>query len=266
MAVITLVVLAVNIYLFNLIPEIVVEKSKIQLIPAIGYMFAFLFHIISVLFILNSFRIFKSYKGFKIFTLIVSVFAIISFLVDKIMIDELADEIRYGFDLSLFMLTIPLVFKLFYTCLILVLVFLYLNDKQQRSEVELKDETIFTLAQIVGLVTGFLGILLVVSQIKQQFDTLLFSIPAYFIFLIPYGIVVLYWILLKFKEKIQSWYDEKQWLDITRSSLITILLSIPGMAMLFLIKQPIEYFWFPYYLFLLLFLFSGTTLILFKKS
>lgn len=108
--IISLASLLAIILIFNLSPDVVIVKSNLQLIPFFGFIISFLFHLLSLIFLLQSFKNSAKYKGFKIFTLIVFVFSVISFLVDKVMIDELADEIRYGFDLSLIMLNIPLVF------------------------------------------------------------------------------------------------------------------------------------------------------------
>ncbi|NQU86969.1 MAG: hypothetical protein HQ541_14530 [Mariniphaga sp.] len=71
---------------------------------------------------------------------------------------------------------------------------------------------------------------------------------------------------LKFKKKMVDRYDEKQWKDVLKSSLITLILSISGLGILFLFRKPLDFYWFPYFLFFVLFVFSGSTLLLFKRS
>lgn len=257
--------LLANIFIFQANPEIVVEKSNFQIVPAVAYIVAFAFHITAFLFLLSSIRNTEKYRRLKLTALILLIFSIISFLVDKVMIDELADEIRYGFETDIIMLLVPLIFKVLFSLYILWIIFLGFSEKSNKIEKDELDENIFTIAQIIGLVTGFLGIVLVLSQISNYQGKPLFSIPVYLIFLVPYGLVVLYWLLLKFKLKFKQWYDEKQWQDISKSAIITHLISIPGMAVLLFVNKPLEYFWFPYYLFLTLFIFSGSTFVFYKK-
>jgi len=89
-------------------------------------------------------------------------------------------------------------------------------------------------------------------------------VPFYLLLLIPYILVVLYWLFLKRKQKIAEWYDEKQFQDILKASLITLLLSIPGLLVLLLIEIPHPVYWFLYYIFLVIFLFSSSSLYFFK--
>jgi len=47
-----------------------------------------------------------------------------------------------------------------------------------------------------------------------------------------------------------------------RAALATLVLSLPGMVFLLPFRQPLGMFWFPHYVFLSLFFFSGCTLLL----
>ena len=62
----------------------------------------------------------------------------------------------------------------------------------------------------------------------------------------------------------KDWYDEKQLQDVMKSSLCTLLLSIPGMALFLLIKNPSVYHFFLYYFFFILLIFSISTLYFFR--
>jgi len=266
LGVLTLTALLVNIFLFNQYPEIVIEKSNRPLIPFFCYLIVFVFHVLSILFLSQSFKNQKKYRGFKIFILVVFVISIISFMMDKVMIDELADDVRYGFKYSLIMITIPLLVKIFYTLLVLIQVYLLLTDKEVLNIHEKKDETIFVMAQIVGLISGLLGMMLVLSHFLRTLPNPGPWIPAYTIFFVPYGIIVCYWLVLKIRENISEWYDEKQWKDVLRAAFTTLILSIPGLGFLFIFKKPTEFYWFPYYIFFILIVFSGLTLIFYKRT
>ena len=75
---------------------------------------------------------------------------------------------------------------------------------------------------------------------------------------------VLYWLSLKLKQRINNWYDEKQLQDILKSSLTTLLLSVPGLALFLFIKIPDHFYYFLYNIFLILLIFSSSTLYFFK--
>lgn len=115
--------------------------------------------------------------------------------------------------------------------------------------------------KISGIISAILG---VVSFSWLIYDFIL--IPFYCLILIPYGLTVLYWLLMRLRDNPTDWYDEKQWRDISKAGLTTLLLSIPGLALLFLSSQPIGPYWFPHYLFMILFLISGSTLFFSKKT
>jgi hypothetical protein len=87
-----------------------------------------------------------------------------------------------------------------------------------------------------------------------------FLVPFYLLILVPYGLTAFSWLLLKRREKPADWYDEKQWQDMTKAALVTLVLSLLGMGVLLLFPKPLGLFWFPHYVFLTLFLFSAFTL------
>jgi hypothetical protein len=131
-----------------------------------------------------------------------------------------------------------------------------------------RDERIFTLAQVLGIVSGVMGLLLtlVLLVLKWPPERFWIFVPFYGLFMIPYGLAVLYWIRIKRRERLSDWYDEKQVRDMMKASLGTLILSIPGMAVLALIPGPLGFYWLPYYLFLVLTLFSTGTLYSFKRD
>ena len=137
----------------------------------------------------------------------------------------------------------------------------------QQSESVVKDEILFSIAQYIGILCGLLGLWLNCTYIQRQItsNTFIMILPFYLLILMPYGLIVFSWFNMKFKEKPSDWYDEKQWKDVSRAGLTTLFLSIPGMGILLLMKQSHGIFWFSHYMFLILLLFSGTTLYFTKK-
>jgi hypothetical protein len=88
---------------------------------------------------------------------------------------------------------------------------------------------------------------------------------------LPYAIAVLYWFFTKRKKKPADWYDEKQFLDISRGALVSLIVTITLTVGLFLIvtlkiMQFNLVLLFPIYLFVMEFCFSGSTLYLSKRA
>jgi cobalamin biosynthesis protein CobD/CbiB len=84
-------------------------------------------------------------------------------------------------------------------------------------------------------------------------------------------LAAIYWILSKRREKPKDWYDEKQFADVSRGALMTLVITVLStLVFYFLISCDIlcadMLIWFPSYLFLTLFVFSICTLFLSKKA
>ena len=157
-----------------------------------------------------------------------------------------------------------------YTLLILGHLFrMRCNLSQYHKPVSaLCDDTIFMAVHIIGVLCGLVGLCVNFSFLRRDTpdqDASVFII-TYIVILIPYGITVLYWILMRIRERFGDWYDEKQLQDICKAGFVTLVLSIPGMASLFVLDQPLSALWFPHFLFLILLLFSGTTLYLYRSA
>ena len=81
-----------------------------------------------------------------------------------------------------------------------------------------------------------------------------------------------YTLIFKLKDKIVEWYDEKQFQDIAKASLITLIVSFPAMSIMYMLKYPdlsenyVTYFWFPFYLFLTILTFSSSVLYFNRKG
>lgn len=90
--------------------------------------------------------------------------------------------------------------------------------------------------------------------------------PFYLLFLLPYGLTALFWLVGKRKERLRDCYDEKQWQDLTLAALTTLILSIPALTIFLFVPDAIGVYWYPYYLFMVLLLFSASTLYFCKRS
>jgi MFS family permease len=131
-----------------------------------------------------------------------------------------------------------------------------------------KDERLFSLAQVMGTVSGLTGVILTLALIGRRWPSERFWIflPFYALFFLPYALALLSWLAAKRRERPAEWHIEKQMRDIRKASFTTLLLSIPGLAVLALFRGPLHFYWFPYYLFLIQLVFSASTLYYFKRE
>lgn len=258
----------------NLLKAINVYKSNFEIVHyLIGFAFLIilLFHFYAIIYILVHFRRFKEFKLFKGILLILGVISLFALGGEKIMIDEIAREYRYGFGINeLYILNSALIINMaFSICMFSFLLKTFNLVEPNDKKIKSIDEKIFVIAQCMGIVAGIMGLLftfhLIVFIGKDiPIDKVWVLIPFYLLFLVPYSLTVLYWLWLKRKQRIQDWYDEKQLQDILKASLTTLLLSVPGMTIFLFIKIPASFYWFLYYFFMVLLIFSTSTLYFFK--
>ena len=138
-----------------------------------------------------------------------------------------------------------------------------------------RDEVVFVTAQYIGVFSGILGLISLAAYLISGLPFWIVKkavLPSSIIIVMPYCFIVTYWLIFKLKDKIADWYDEKQFQDIARASLITLIISFLSMTLIYMCKYPISaenyatYFWFPFYLFLTILTFSSSVLYFNKKG
>ena len=211
-------------------------------------------------------------------TLFVFVISFILLFGDYALLNDIVKEYKLGWEIKN---EWTILYALFFVHGIFHLLMFFLIIKSfnrlrhtDRSESVVKDEIIFNIAQYVGVFCGFIGLIWTFSSIffhpapHLLKKTIVFNCILIFA---PYGVIAFYWLMMKLKDKPSDWYDEKQWQDITKASLASMVLSIPLMTLFFLLNyQWIQISnslaWFPYYFFLILLMFSGSTIYFSKKG
>lgn len=258
----------------NLVVAINIFHTKFELIHYLvgsGHLFVLLFHIYSILYIFLHFRRFAALRSFKILLLILGVISLFSVGVEKVMVDEIAREYRHGLGINeLYILNLAYIVNMGFS--VLMFVFLLRTVKllnMENTGIISVDENLFIIGQSMGIISGLTGIWFTIHMIKFvgpeiMLEKLWVFIPFYLLFLVPYALAILYWLSVKRKQRIQEWYDEKQVRDMLKSSMVTLVLSVPGLAVLLLFHVSHGIFWLIYYVFLILLLFSVSTLYFFK--
>ena len=271
---------------YNQLKVVILGEGELGRLEQLGefvwlsYLFMFVVHIIAGITVLLHLRYFRAIGPINVILVILGITSFLAVFSDWALLGDIAKEYEAGLDTSgewpllYVLLAIHAVFFLLLTG-ICVAVLRKMKGREGEEVTIRKDEMVFTAAQYVGLVCGFLGLVwtlfaLIVSQrLNVSYAHMLASCVM---FLIPYGLVVLYWLILKINEKIGDWYDEKQSRDVYRSGFITLLVVIPLMLGFYLVIHNDslftrgDYFWFPFLIFTTLTLFSGLTLLHYRKT
>ena len=244
-----------------------VEESRINifgitLILLIAFSLVSLYKIVQYL---------KKVKKISFYDLILLSLAILVFLFvfgDLALISDIGKQHKHGLAQPEWFVLYPVLGFQFLSSAILTYAGLFRLRKKVKNEPVATDINIYILVQYVGAVCGFLGLSFTILNFgfPRPLWMIKTHITATSIFLlIPYLLVVLFWFIVKIKEKPKQWYDEKQIQEMGRSSLFTLLSSVIVVSFLFVLnfnslEQLLSVLWFPFYIFLTLFLFCGANL------
>jgi hypothetical protein len=170
---------------------------------------------------------------------------------------------------------------MFFLCSAIYFSILRKPDNELVSTPSICGEHIFTALNIVGIVCGLLGLLVVYGYSTIHMRPLYrWEMIPYAFVLLPYIIMLLGWSIRLFKDKRLGAYDEKQKVDIYKAGFITLLTTIPLAILLiihgFLQKNPtksdiyslgtINVLWLPFYLFMAMIVFSAIALYNYRKN
>ncbi len=245
-------------------------------IPAAGVYFIFIFfHISAMLTLILQLNFFKRDNFLRAFLFFTGITSLLMLFGDYALLSDISKEYIFGlpgeFNILFFSQALHFIF---YILMIVLLILVRRSVRKEREEIVLKDDSIFINAQYIGILSGVSGLTLI--TIFTLLNLTIYRIPSWavdagvivisLITVIPYVLIVLYWLIIKLRERVVEWYDEKQFQDITRASLVTMIGSTIIMAGIFVIQQFVIVFnflneiWFPFYFFLILLLFSASTL------
>jgi len=245
----------------------------------IGYWVFILYHFSAFLTYIFHLQWFRKINVFNILLLISGIFSFLVIFGNWAILGDIGKEYKEGWDTSgeWIILYIFLVINVIFY--VMMFIFLVSNLRMLKMKKDIqpvkKDEMVFTVAQYVGIVCGLLGLLWIILNVivySGNIRHIKYGMITCILLLLPYIFIVSYWFIIKFRERIEDWYDEKQWKDVARAGFTTLLISIPVMIMLFIATfntLPGGLFgilWLPFYLFVVLFIFSLSTLYFYSKS
>ncbi len=229
----------------------------------IGYLVMLLFHAAAFVLVLLAFSRLEGHTALKVGSLAALVVSLFMIAVQKVMYDEVGRQIKAGFDrVGEIGFVYAGLFVNAACCLVVMVLAIVALRKPSADAAMDRGAPLFTVAQYMGLASGLLGIFLTLSLAltRRSVGRVWFFVPFYLLFLVPYGLTASTWVAERKKDPIGDWYDEKQWRDLTLAALATLVLSVPALAVLLLVPHVAGVYWFLYYLFVVLFLFSGSAL------
>ena len=251
-------------------------------IPVAGIYLVFgFFHLSAILTLILQLNFFKRDNFLRAFLFFTGTTSLLMLFGDFALMSDITKEYIFGlpgeFNILFFSQALHFIF---YILMIILLVLTRKSVRKKDEEIVLKDDSIFINAQYIGILSGASGLVLI--TIFSLLYLMVYPLPLWalkagvvvtsLIAVIPYILIVLYWLIIKLKERITEWYDEKQYQDLTKSSLVTLLASIIFLLVVFIMQyifknfELLNFIWFPLYFFFILLLFSATTLFFNKRK
>jgi hypothetical protein len=254
--------------------------DSISVPTAAVYMVFFIFHLSALLAIILQLKFFKRDNFLRAFLFFTGIISLLMLLGDSALMSDISKEYIFGLPDEFFVLFASQAVHFIFYVLTIILLSVTWKYLKEEEEVVVKDESIFINAQYIGILSGISGLVLV--ALFSIFYTLIYSVPLWVIkagiivmallAIVPYGLIVIYWLILKAKVKVNEWYDEKQYQDIAKATLITLPSSLLFMGVIFILQYTISRFeilnfiWFPLFFFFTLLMFSCITLFLNKRD
>jgi hypothetical protein len=142
--------------------------------------------------------------------------------------------------------------------------FLLYRLRKPKMKVPIRiDSNVILAVHFIGVICGLMGLGLVSLGffIPRGWSFPVHTLLSSAILLVPYLLLIGYWILLKLHDEKGQFFDEKQWQDLGRSALLTLAVCTILMTALFFaniknLNGMLSQLWLPLYLFSTLFTFS----------
>ncbi len=235
-------------------------------------------HLFAILNLFKQFWHFRNDSFMRAATFVIGFFSFFLLAVDAMMLSDIGHEYMVGHDISGEWKMVFAGHAIHVLFAVLILIQCAVTGRMlsihTKITVAMKDEALFLTVNQIGIISAILGFICLFlpgffGVPKPYLSSLLFLLCV--VLLIPYGLVAGYWFFSKRKEKPTEWYDEKQFTDISRGALFTLLLTVfitiifYFLLYLRIIDINIQ-FWLPEYLFLTLLFFSSSSLYMSKRA
>lgn len=254
------------------------DIDKLMVPVAIGFLVIFVFHLSSILNLSLQLKFFKSPNLLRAFSIFAGILSVLLLVGNLGLLSDIGKESQVGLDTSGEWIFLYVNHTLHAGFIMLMFGLIVSSFQVLKKNIEFesaaRDEVVFITVQYIGIFCGVLGFISLAAYLVSGLPFWIVKravAPTSIIIVMPYCFIAAYWLIFKLKDKIVDWYDEKQFQDISKASLITLIVSFLSLALIYLSKYPdlsenyATYFWFPFYVFVTLLTFSSSVLYFNKK-
>ena len=267
-------------YIFSILnPKMVrfeeLSRSEMDLMNFVGagLLLFFIFCLFTlyrtILYIKNSEKIYF----FPLLLVVIGILSLLFIFGDIALLSDIGKQYKNDLSQPEWYLLYPIMSFQFLTALVFTYAHIFKIKNCKHKKYMARDSNIFLIIQYVGVICGFLGL----SSTSLGFifpNALSLKIhitPSLIILLFPYVMAVIFWFTMKIKEKSKRLFDEKQILDIGKSSFASLIISMFFMLVLFITNYNnltgiISLLWSPLVTFCTLFSFSLGTLFFTRRD
>lgn len=257
------------IFLVNVSPKMIAfeelstQESNLLTVVGFGLLVILCFCLLSLLKNVKYIRYAEKITFLSVLLLIGGILTMLFIFADIALLTDIANQYEAGLAQPEWSLVFPIMGA--QAVIVLVLFVLHLGGfftKKQFTTIA-KDSNIYIVVQYVGIICGGIGLTATSLGFffPSSWNLFIHTVISLVILLSPYGLAVLYWLIIKMREKDKQFYDEKQRLDIGRSAFMTILITTFVLTVLFAVNFNnldgiLSLIWLPLYVFGEVFIFS----------
>ena len=246
----------------NLLPLTQLESNLVTVagfsfLVILGFLALTLFQIITTI------RHSETLSFFLVAVFVVGMVAALMVFSDIALLMDIAKQHKYGLDQPEWTLLYPILIA--QSIVILGFFFLHLagNFNRKQEQPIAVDNNVFSIVQFTGLLCALMGLAFATLGFifQRGWSLKMHTILTNVVLLFPYGLAILYWFLVKVKEKGQPLYDEKQSQDVGKSAFLTLITVSAEMILIYAVSLyhldgVLSYQWLPLYLFSAILVFS----------
>ena len=274
LAIVNLLMLNYNSYRYLNIPQwFEIEEGWVMAI-FYGLIFLFFSHFYLIITIITGMKKVKG-KSLQIYLLLaVGAISFISILAHWGALTDITKEYPAGLEIQHEIKSVWLAQVFHYLFLITSLLFFIHLNKQLKQDTENQSvsEHLFMSLNFVGVACGAVGIFVVALEFYFNNNPQARKwtiIPYVSVVVLPYLIMLLYWLANFISSKKNGWFDEKQISDINKSGITALLITVVFMILLFafnynMLDRAVSILWFPSFLFVVMLAFSVSNIFNFK--
>lgn len=246
------------------------------IVAAINIILIAIFHLASVITLLAHLVTAKNTSHLKVLTISLGIISGLMILADIALLSDIGKEFIQGWQTRGEWIILFISYGLHSLSMVLILITLIRNIRAETKPAEkvIKDEVLFLSLHSTGIICGWLGLGGVIAGIMTNLSAWMMEriIPMLGgVILSPYLAILFIWLIRRYLVGVKPGMDEKQFHDLSRAGLLSLLFSIPIMIVYFgmqvspIARESWPLLWLPLLLFFLLTFFSSLTLRYFKE-